>query len=208
MCTSVVPLRCHVASNTPHRPHLCCTSLVALTRYGIHPRHAKQQRPAAHALSIILATIALVFHTLTGLHHYLLRRISRLKRRICHAPLPARWAIRRRRSTPQTRNRRCGLVHGAAGLLGRHAWLKGSRAVGARGLRLHVGALGVRLRGRRAGVLLGLLLWLSILLLLSLLLRKVRGVGVLVVDGRLLVSAGHVGGLRVLLHGDLEWISP
>jgi hypothetical protein len=80
--------------------------------------------------------------------------------------------------------------------------------VGARGLRLHVGALGVRLRGRRAGVLLGLLLWLSILLLLSLLLRKVRGVGVLVVDGRLLVSAGHVGGLRVLLHGDLEWISP
>jgi hypothetical protein len=171
----------------------------------MHPRHAKQQRPAAQAL------LYRQLLSLTSLHFLssninLLCRVTRLKRRVRHAPLSARRAIRRRRSTSQTRNRGCGLVHGAGGLLGRHAWL-GSSGLGARGLRLHVGALGVRLWGRRASVLLGLLLGLCVLRLLGLLLREVRGVGVLVVDGGLLVGAGYVGGLGVLLHGDLRWVS-
>jgi len=53
MCTSVVPLRCHVASNTPHLPHLCCTSLSEFITYGIHPKQQRQQRPAPQALSFI-----------------------------------------------------------------------------------------------------------------------------------------------------------
>lgn len=139
-----------------------------------------------------------------------MRSISRLKRRVGHAPLPARGTIRRRRPAVQVGNGRRALVLLAAGLLRRHAGLLGVHALL---LRLHIGRVGVLLRGRRAdGVLLGrrggraeLLLW-WVLGILRLLLLLVLGVGVLVVDGRLLLwLAGHVGRhgrLRVLLHGD------
>jgi hypothetical protein len=92
------------------------------------------------------------------------------------------------------------LVDGAAGLLGWHAWL-GLRV--ARLLGLHVFSLGVLLGRRRAGCkLLGRLL-LGVHGLLLLLLLVCCGVGVLVVDGWLLM-AGHVGGLGILLLGDCE----
>jgi hypothetical protein len=64
----------------------------------------------------------------------------------------------------------------------------------------------VRLRGRRAGKL-GLGLRILRLLGLRLLLREVRSVGVLMVDGGLLMGTGYVGRLGVLLHGYLRRVS-
>src|SRR5689334_12318699 len=59
MCTSVVPLRCHVASSTPQRPHLCCTSSREFMTYGMHPRQKRQQRPKAQALIPLVSTSTL-----------------------------------------------------------------------------------------------------------------------------------------------------
>lgn len=168
-------------------------------------RDSRDPEPRHYITSLTLHS----FSTLKHVNH-LLRSISRLKRRVGHAPLPARGTIRRRRPAVQVGNGRRALVLLAAGLLRRHAGLLGVHALL---LRLHIGRVGVLLRGRRAdGVLLGrrggraeLLLW-WVLGILRLLLLLVLGVGVLVVDGRLLLwLAGHVGRhgrLRVLLHGD------
>jgi len=113
-----------------------------------------------------------------------MRRVPRLKRRVGHRALPARRTVCGRGAPAQIRYRRRVLVHGAAGLLRWHAGLL------RRVLRLHVCALGM-LRGRRAGIV------------LLLLLLELRRVGVLVVDGGLLLGlAGRVGGEGVLLHWD------
>ena len=116
---------------------------------------------------------------------YVLCRVPRLKRDVRHSALPARRTIDWRGSTAKTRDGRHVLVHGTALLLRRHARL---RVRSCAHLGRHMGALGV-LGLRRASMLLGEC---------GLLLLVLR-VGVLVVDGRLLV-AGEVGRLRVLLH--------
>jgi hypothetical protein len=147
MCTSVVPLRCQVASSTPQRPHLCVTSFRLFTMYGMQHSREIQQRPSAQALGRVRG---LVHGVVSGVMGSLARvldldqekegeterdtgreegkgektnslcRVPRLKRSTRHAPLPTRRTIRRRRSTPQTRNRRRILVHGARLLLRRH----------------------------------------------------------------------------------------
>ena len=153
----------------------------------------------------------LVLHILCRIHHVRdttaqrkqaesngpgMRGIPRLKRRVRHRALPARRTIRGRRAAAQTRYWRRVLVHGAAGLLGWHAWLL--RWV----LGLHICALGV-LRGRRAGKLLLLLLLLELHGIGVVVLLELRGVGILVVDGGLLGRlARDVGGDGVLLHWD------
>lgn len=144
---------------------------------------------------------------------YSLGSVSRLKCRVGHASLSTGWAIGRRRSAVQVGNGRRILVLRAAGLLRRHAGLLGVHALL---LGLHVGGVLVLLGRRRAGgvllgrrracaeLLLGLLGVLGLLLL-------VLGVGVLVVDRRLLLRlAGDVGAhrsLRILLHGNCEEMS-
>lgn len=135
-----------------------------------------------------------------------MRRIPRLKRTVRHAPLPTRRTIRRRRSTSQTRYRRCVLVHGAGLLLRRHAGLSAGRRPTVRFLLRLVRLCLLRRRrlrlcvhGRRRLWLLGVLL--GVWLLLGVLLLGVLRVGVLVVDGGL-GCTGYVGRLGVLLHGD------
>lgn len=107
-----------------------------------------------------------------------MRRAARLVRSICQGSLAACGAVCWRGTALEIGNRGCGLVDGAAWLLGWHTglWL----LLGG----LHVGALGL-LGRRRAGELAWLLLVLC--------------VGI-VVDGGL---ASHVWGLGVLLHGDV-----
>jgi hypothetical protein len=94
------------------------------------------------------------------------------------------------------------LVHGAAGLLGRHAGLGYSSVAGHLGL--HVFALGLLLRGWRGSreLLRRVLLLLGVHSLLLLLLEG-GSVGVLVVHGRLGL-ASDVRRLGVLLHGNCE----
>ena len=59
--TSVRPLRCQIASKVPQCPHLCFTSLNAVTMYGIHPRQRITQNRAAAALQFhggVISTIS------------------------------------------------------------------------------------------------------------------------------------------------------
>lgn len=208
MCTSVVPLRCHVASNTPHRPHLCWTSLNEFITYGIQPKQRRQQRARAQALHIV--SFALFFYNPMYFGD-LLGSVSSLKRSVGHAPLSTSRAIRRRWSAVQVGNGRRVLVLRAAGLLRWHAGLLGVHALV---LGLHVCGVVLLLGRRRAGgVLLGRRgacaeLLLRVLLGVLWLLLLVLGVGVLVVDGRLLLGlAGDIGAhgsLRILLHWDCE----
>jgi hypothetical protein len=146
--------------------------------------------------------------------------VTSLKRNICHRTLSTRRAICGRRSAVQVRDGSRVLVHGAAGLLGRHAGLGYSSVAGHLGL--HVFALGLLLRGWRGSreLLRRVLLLLGVHSLLLLLLEGgsvgvmlVGGsVGVMLVGGsiRVLVVHGRLGlasdvrRLGVLLHGNCE----
>jgi hypothetical protein len=137
--------------------------------------------------------------------------VTSLKRNICHRTLSTRRAICGRRSAVQVRDGSRVLVHGAAGLLGRHAGLGYSSVAGHLGL--HVFALGLLLRGWRGSreLLRRVLLLLGVHSLLLLLLEG-GGVGVMLVGGsiRVLVVHGRLGlasdvrRLGVLLHGNCE----
>ena len=134
--------------------------------------------------------------------------IANLITDIRHGPLSASRAVRRRRTPVQARNRRGTLIHGAALLLGRHAWVLGMLLVL---LLLGLRLLELLLRRRRAGILLlrgrrtGVLL-LRLRLLVHLVLLEVRLLVVVwvLVDGGL--AAGllvrEVGRRGVLVHGD------
>ena len=168
----------------------------------MHPRQARQQRPKPrhyrNHISKLLSDKLRVGNSFLDL----LCGVSRLKRAVGHAALPARRTVRRRGPAAQAGDGRRVLVDGAGGLLRGHA---GGGAEGLLLVFVRGGGLGLLLRVRLLVLLRRLLVLLLLLLVLRLrrlVLRVVLRRSGILVHRRLLRGSCEVRGLRVLLRGD------